>query len=87
MDYDDDDSYAPKEFWANTFKHTFSLLLKGTKKLANMPIELIGSYRFTAVKERPITTAGSFDGRNTVFGSWQDPVFDHIVQVGAKIFL
>ncbi|NCC12876.1 MAG: hypothetical protein EOM32_05820 [Spirochaetia bacterium] len=87
MDYGDHRNYDPKEFWANTFKHTFSLLFKGTKKLTDMPIELIGSYRFTSVWERPITTPGSFDGRNTGFGSWDDPVFDHIVQVGARIFL
>lgn len=86
MDYDDHKNYDPKEFWNNTFKHTFSLLLKGTKKLANMPIELIGSYRFTAVKERDIIGA-KFDGRNDGYGLWQDPVYDHIVQVGAKIFL
>ena len=87
MDYGDHRNYDPKEFWANTFKHTFSLLFKGTKKLTDMPIELIGSYRFTSVWERPITTPGSFDGRNTGFGSWDDPVYDHIVQVGARIFL
>jgi hypothetical protein len=86
MDYGDDDNYPLKEFWANTFKHTFSLLLKGTKKLADMPIELIGSYRFTAEMERDVIGA-RFDGRNTGFGSWDDPVFDHIVQVGARIFL
>lgn len=87
MDYGDHRNYDPKEFWNNTFKHTLSLLFKGTKKLADMPIELIGSYRFTSVWERPITTEGNYDGRGTVFGAWADPVYDHIVQVGAKIFL
>ena len=87
MDYGDHRNYDPKEFWDYTFKHTFSLLFKGTKKLADMPIELIGSYRFTSVWERPIITEGNYDGRGTVFGAWDDPVFDHIVQVGARIFL
>jgi hypothetical protein len=72
MDYSDDENYEPKAFWDNTFMHTLSVLLKASKKFENMPIELIGSYRFTSVWEKPV--------------DWSIPVFDHIVQVGAKIF-
>lgn len=86
MDYSDDENYEPKAFWDNTFMHTLSVLLKASKKFENMPIELIGSYRFTSVWEKPVDAEGDFDGRTTKFGDWSTPVFDHIVQVGAKIF-
>lgn len=86
MDYSDDENYEPKAFWDNTFMHTLSVLLKASKKFENMPIELIGSYRFTSVWEKPVDAEGDFDGRTTMFGDWSTPVFDHIVQVGAKIF-
>lgn len=85
MDYSDDVNYEQKAFWENTFMHTLSVLLKASKKIETMPIEVIGSYRFTSVWERPILQS-SFDGRNKGYGEWVEPVFDHIVQVGAKIF-
>ncbi|WP_332447214.1 hypothetical protein [Sphaerochaeta sp.] len=86
MNYSQDDEYGPKSFWDNTFKHTLSVLLSATKKFADLPIELTGSYRFVSVWERPIITS-TYDGRDTDFGLWQEPSFDHIVQIGAKIYL
>jgi hypothetical protein len=85
MLYAIDDQYPEKDFWNYVFNHTLSVLFSGTKKLDGMPISLTASYRFIADWERPITSE-RFDGLHTVFGSWQDPSFNHIVQVGVKIF-
>lgn len=79
--------YPEKDFWNHVFNHTLSVLFSGTKKLDGMPISLTASYRFIADWERPIDESTErFDGLTTVFGSWQDPSFNHIVQVGVKIF-
>ncbi|MGE4454433.1 MAG: hypothetical protein AB7D92_07840 [Sphaerochaeta sp.] len=86
MEYDDDDEYGQKDFWGNVFKKTLSVQVKASKKLADMPIELSGSYRLITVWERPIIGEVSYDGRDTNFGPWNDGNHSHIVQVGAKIF-
>jgi hypothetical protein len=81
--------YPEKDFWNHVFNHTLSILVSGTKKLDGMPISLTASYRFIADWARPVdesTTPERFDGLTTVFGAWQDPAFNHIVQVGVKIF-
>ena len=85
MNYGDYGSYPRKAFWANVFEHSLTLQMQVAKKMADMPIEVSAKYRFTTVWERPITSA-DFDGRNTDFGDWEDPVFDHVVTVGAKIY-
>jgi hypothetical protein len=77
--------YPEKDFWNYVFNHTLSILVSGTKKLDGMPISLTASYRFIADWERPIISE-RFDGLGTDFGAWQDPAFNHIVQVGVKIF-
>ena len=87
MLYAIDDQYPEKDFWNHVFNHTLSILVSGTKKLDGMPISLTASYRFIADWERPIDESTErFDGLTTKFGAWQDPVFNHIVQVGVKIF-
>lgn len=87
MLYAIDDQYPEKDFWNYVFNHTLSILVSGTKKLDGMPISLTASYRFIADWERPIDeNTERFDGFGTVFGAWQEPVFNHIVQVGIKIF-
>lgn len=87
MLYAIDDQYPEKDFWNHVFNHTLSILVSGTKKLDDMPISLTASYRFIADWERPIDESTErFDGLTTKFGAWQDPVFNHIVQVGVKIF-
>ncbi|MEA5108007.1 MAG: hypothetical protein VB010_11730 [Sphaerochaeta associata] len=89
MLYAIDDQYPEKDFWNHVFNHTLSILVSGTKKLDGMPISLTASYRFIADWARPVdesTTPERFDGLTTVFGAWQDPTFNHIVQVGVKIF-
>ncbi|SMP46327.1 hypothetical protein SAMN06298221_103255 [Sphaerochaeta associata] len=87
MLYAIDDQYPEKDFWNHVFNHTLSILVSGTKKLDGMPISLTASYRFIADWERPIDESTErFDGLTTIFGAWQDPVFNHIVQVGVKIF-
>ena len=87
MLYAIDDQYPEKDFWNYVFNHTLSILVSGTKKLDDMPISLTASYRFIADWERPIDESTErFDGLTTVFGAWQDPTFNHIVQVGVKIF-
>lgn len=89
MLYAIDDQYPEKDFWNYVFNHTLSVLVSGTKKLDGMPISLTASYRFIADWARPVdesTTPQRFDGLTTVFGAWQDPAFNHIVQVGVKIF-
>ncbi|WP_293911441.1 MULTISPECIES: hypothetical protein [unclassified Sphaerochaeta] len=79
--------YPEKDFWNYVFNHTLSVLFSGTKKLDGMPISLTASYRFIADWVRPKDESTErFDGLTTVFGSWQDPSFNHIVQVGVKIF-
>ena len=79
--------YPEKDFWNYVFNHTLSILVSGTKKLDGMPISLTASYRFIADWARPIDDSTvRFDGLTTKFGAWQDPVFNHIVQVGVKIF-
>ena len=87
MDYSDHRNYPVKAFWANVFKHTLVVEASASKKLNSMPIELSASYRFVSVWEKPIITEGSFDGRNTEFGTIEGPSLDHIVQLGVKIFL
>lgn len=89
MLYAIDDQYPEKDFWNHVFNHTLSVLASASKKLDGMPISLTASYRFIADWERPIdesTTAERFDGLGTVFGAWQNPTFNHVVQVGVKIF-
>lgn len=87
MLYAIDDQYPEKDFWNHVFNHTLSVLFSGTKKLDGMPISLTASYRFIADWVRPKDESTErFDGLTTVFGSWQDPSFNHIVQVGVKIF-
>lgn len=87
MLYAIDDQYPEKDFWNYVFNHTLSVLFSGTKKLDGMPISLTASYRFIADWVRPKDESTErFDGLTTVFGSWQDPSFNHIVQVGVKIF-
>ncbi|ADY12742.1 hypothetical protein [Sphaerochaeta globosa] len=89
MLYAIDDQYPEKDFWNHVFNHTLSVLASASKKLDGMPISLSASYRFIADWERPIdesTTAERFDGLGTVFGAWQNPTFNHVVQVGVKIF-
>ena len=87
MLYAIDDQYAQKDFWNHVFNHTLSVLASASKKLDTMPISLTASYRFIADWERPIDESTErFDGLGTVFGAWQHPTFNHIVQVGVKIF-
>ncbi len=87
MQYSKHRTYPLKSFWDNVFKHSLVIEASASKKLDSMPIELSASYRFLSVWEKPIISEGDFDGRNTDFGMMGGPVFDHIVQVGAKIFL
>lgn len=87
MLYAIDDQYPEKDFWNHVFNHTLSVLASASKKLDTMPISLTASYRFIADWERPIDESTErFDGLGTVFGAWQNPTFNHIVQVGVKIF-
>ncbi len=85
MLYPIDDQYLQKDFWNHVFHHTLSVLVSGTKKLEAMPISLTASYRFIADWARPINSE-RFDGLHTDFGPWKEPAFNHIVQVGVKIF-
>lgn len=85
MNYGEYGSYETKAFWENVFEHSLTLQMQVAKKMSDMPIEVSANYRFTSVWERPITSA-DFDGRNTVFGDWKDPSFDHVLSVGAKIY-
>jgi hypothetical protein len=87
MNYSDDDNYQEKNFWDNEFKRTLSMQMKTSKKFSEMPIELTAGYRFTVVWEKPVTSGDiPYDGRGVTFGPWNDPTFDHIVQIGAKVF-
>jgi hypothetical protein len=87
MNYSDDDNYQEKNFWDNEFKRTLSMQMKTSKKFSEMPIELTAGYRFTVVWEKPVTSGDiPYDGRGVTFGPWNDPIFDHIVQIGAKVF-
>lgn len=85
-------NYEAKDFWNNTFEHALTLELQVTKKLDKMPIEVYAQYRFTTVWERDIvyTTGGyeqeRFDGLNDGYGVWQEPSYDHVVQVGLKVY-
>nr|WP_319474383.1 hypothetical protein [uncultured Sphaerochaeta sp.] len=87
MNYSDDHNYQEKNFWDNEFKRTLSMQMKASKKFSDMPIELTAGYRFTMVWEKPVTSVDiPYDGRDVTFGPWNDPIFDHIFQIGAKIF-
>lgn len=85
MNYKEDDLYPDKDFWNNTFQHTVSVLLAASKQLDNMPITLSASYRFI-IDWAQEPTLTRFDGKNTVFGPWEGPIFNHILQVGVKVF-
>ncbi len=85
MYYADDDSYELQDFWNNIFKHTLSLKFKVTKEIDNTPITVSAAYQFTTVWERSITKT-FFDGRDSIYGAWDDPEYDHIVQIGIKVF-
>ncbi|HKM06616.1 MAG TPA: hypothetical protein VJ869_06460, partial [Sphaerochaeta sp.] len=89
FDYLGPTSYAEKNFWGNTFEHTLNLELQVTKKIETMPIEVHAQYRFSAVWERELKYAGDkkrFDGQTVGFEDWQGPTYDHVLQVGLKVY-
>ncbi|HKM07608.1 MAG TPA: hypothetical protein VJ869_11525, partial [Sphaerochaeta sp.] len=89
FDYLGPTSYAEKDFWGNTFEHTLNLELQVTKKFDTMPIEVHAQYRFSAVWERELKYAGGkkrFDGQTVGFEDWQGPTYDHVLQVGLKVY-
>lgn len=78
--------YPDKDFWNNIFEHLVTIKLEATKSFNTMPIEINGSYRFTTTWERGINNPAS-DGMNDGFGGWTQPSYDHVVSLGARIFL
>ncbi|HPY11083.1 MAG TPA: hypothetical protein PLH14_00955, partial [Sphaerochaeta sp.] len=86
MLYWDASSYPEKAFWDNTFQHTLSVLLGASKKLENIPITLTASYQLIAdwARENPAKIAS--DGRNSGFGSYNDPILNHILHIGVRIY-
>lgn len=89
MQYDGG-SYEDKDFWGNTFEHALTAEIQVTKKFEKMPIEVHAQYRFTTVWERAlmydVVDGEQFDGQTIGFESWQDPTYDHVLQVGFKVF-
>ncbi len=86
MIYSEDDQYPDKDFWNHIFNHKLTFKVEGGKKFMNMPIELSGSYRFTTEWKKDIEST-THDGRDTQFSDWKGPIFNHVVSVGARIFL
>ena len=88
MYYPQDHLYPEKDFWGNVFNHKLSVKATGTKKFEGTPISITASYQFLSEWDRPISEPDEtfFDGRFTEFGPWSDAEFDHIVQVGIRIF-
>lgn len=86
MKYWQASSYPEKAFWDNTFQHTVSVLLGASKKLEGMPITLTASYQLIAdwAKEQPDKIDS--DGWNSGFGPYADPVINHILHVGVRIY-
>lgn len=86
MLYWDAASYPEKAFWNNTFQHTLSVQLGASKKLENIPITLTASYQLIAdwARENPAKIAS--DGRNSGFGSYNDPILNHILHIGVRIY-
>lgn len=85
MNYKLDTQYPEKDFWNYTFQHTISLLLATSKKLDTMPITLSLAYRLIVDWVRPYELT-SFDGFNTSFKDWEGPTFNHILQIGVKVY-
>ena len=78
--------YDDKDFWNNVFEHLLTIKVEASKSFASLPIEINGSYRFTTTWKKDIISTTS-DGRDTKFSSYNEPTFDHVVSVGARIFL
>jgi len=87
-DYLGPTTYVEKDFWGNTFEHALTFEMQVTKKFEKMPIEVHAQYRFTSIWERGLIydDGERFDGQTTGFGPWQDPSYDHVLQVGLKVF-
>jgi len=87
-DYLGPTTYVEKDFWSNTFEHALTVEMQVTKKFEKMPIEVHAQYRFSTIWERGLLYSDGerFDGQTIGFGAWQDPSYDHVLQVGLKVF-
>ena len=89
FDYEGSTTYVEKAFWNNTFEHALTVEMQVTKKFDTMPIEVNAQYRFTTVWERGLQDKDSkkrFDGLTEDFDPWKDPSYDHVLQVGLKVY-
>ena len=90
MIYSQASNYPAKDFWNNIFNHRLTFELEGSKKFIDMPIEVYGSYRFTTEWKKDVLKETA-DGRDVPggpnFGNWEGPLYDHVVSLGARIFL
>ena len=87
MNYDKMARYEEKAFWKNTFEHTVSMQVGGTKRFECTPIELNASYQCWLDWNR-MEQEGEYDGIGAKISStWPKPTFNHVVQIGAKFYL
>ena len=90
IDYDNNDGYAPKQFFSYIWSHVLDVELTLAKRLSAFPVEFTGGLRFEAdwTREYTVTTveSASLNYGKTVMGSWNSPTFGVYGTFGVKVF-
>jgi hypothetical protein len=87
MDYGNMKRYEAKAFWKHVFEHTVSVKVGGSKRFEGTPIEVNAFYQLWGDWNRMTDDTAAFDGIGaTISSDWPKPTFNHVVQIGAKIY-
>jgi hypothetical protein len=87
MDYGNMGRYEAKAFWKHVFEHTVSVKVGGSKRFEGTPIEVNAFYQLWGDWNRMTDDTAAFDGIGaTISPDWPKPTFNHVVQIGAKIY-
>ena len=74
----------PKDFLGNLFEKNLSIEIGASKKFEQLPFSMYGAYRFGYTVDRQINDDVQFD--HYPVGSWSDPSYDHVIQIGFNLY-
>lgn len=74
----------PKDFLGNLFEKNLSIEIGASKKFEQLPFSMYGAYRFGYTVDKQINDDVQFD--HYPVGSWSDPSYDHVIQIGFNLY-
>ncbi|MEA5032168.1 MAG: hypothetical protein VB025_08480 [Sphaerochaeta sp.] len=82
--YRDMDDLEPKDFLGNLFEKNLSIEIGASKKFEQFPFSMYGAYRFGATVDKDLNRSTEF--AHYPEGSWSNPSYDHVIQLGFNLY-